>query len=97
MTFWACCGARSYLEVLSDDVAMWGLHGGKIEQYVSEIETLAKANATLTQFHERRRSDIESGELPSVAESLSPPARLASSKADTRGHPRYEGCPDQPV
>ena len=66
-----CCGARAYLDVLSDDVAMWGLHGGKIEQYVSEIETLAKANAILTQFHERRRSDIESGELPSVAESLS--------------------------
>ena len=66
-----CCGARAYLDVLSDDIALWGLHGDKIEQYVAEIETLAKANAMLTRFHERRRTDIESGECPSVAESLS--------------------------
>ena len=66
-----CCGARVYLDVLSDDVALWALNGKKLEQYVAAIEALAKANATLTHFHQQRRTDIEAGRSPSVAESLS--------------------------
>ena len=66
-----CCGARVYLDVLSDDVALWGLNGKKLGQYVAAIEALAKANATLTHFHQQRRTDIEAGRSPSVVESLS--------------------------
>ena len=69
-----CCGARAYLDALSDDVALWGLPGSRLEAYVDEIEILAKANAVLAQFHARRREDIESGDTPTVEESL---ARLA--------------------
>lgn len=66
-----CCGARAYLDVLSDETALWGLVGEKLEGYVTEIETLAKANSILTRFHTQRRSDIESGSAPAVKESLS--------------------------
>lgn len=70
-----CCGARAYLNTLSDDVALWGLSGEKLEAYVDQIEILAKANSVLSRFHELRRVAIESGESPSVAESL---ARLSA-------------------
>jgi len=70
-----CCGARAYLDALSDDVALWALPGAKLEAYCAEISTLASANQTLAKFHRRRRQDIEAGERPSVEESL---GRLAS-------------------
>ena len=66
-----CCGARAYLDVLSDEVAVWGLPGEKLESYLEEIEILAKANSVLSAFHQRRREDIESGAMPTVKESLS--------------------------
>jgi uncharacterized protein (DUF169 family) len=69
-----CCGARAYLDAFSDDVALWGLPGEKLEGYVEALETLAAANDVLTRFHARRRRDIEAGETPSVETSL---ARLA--------------------
>lgn len=65
-----CCGARAYLDVLSDDIALWGLFGEKLESYVDEIETLAKANSVLSQFHQIRRVAVESGESPTVEQSL---------------------------
>lgn len=65
-----CCGARAYLDSLTDDVALWGLSAAKLETYVDAIETLAKANSVLSRFHELRRTDIESGRTPSVEESL---------------------------
>ena len=65
-----CCGARAYLGALSDGVTLWGLLGSKLEAYVDEIETLAKANGILTQFHEMRRADFQSGATPRVEESL---------------------------
>ena len=65
-----CCGARAYLDVLSDDIALWGLSGDKLEAYVDEIETLAKANSILSRFHELRQSAIEKGESPTVEQSL---------------------------
>ena len=65
-----CCGARAYLDALSDDVALWGLLGARLEQYVDEIENLAKANAVLSRFHTLRRAAIEAGESPSVQQSL---------------------------
>ena len=65
-----CCGARAYLDALSDSVALWALPGRKLDQYCEQIEVLARANKTLSAFHERRRKDVESGERPTVRESL---------------------------
>ena len=69
-----CCGARAYLDALSDDVALWALPGSRLDEYSEQIGVLAEANRTLAAFHERRKSDVESGERPTVRESL---ARLA--------------------
>ena len=69
-----CCGARAYLDVMSDDVALWALPAGKLDAYCNEIGILANANTILTVFHERRRSDVEAGQRPTVQESL---ARLS--------------------
>jgi uncharacterized protein (DUF169 family) len=65
-----CCGARAYLDVLTDDVAIFAIPGVKIEAYVQRIETLANANAVLAKFHHVRRRDVEAGQTPSVKESL---------------------------
>lgn len=69
-----CCGARAYLDALSDDVALWALPADKLDAYCGEIGILANANTILTAFHERRRADVEAGQRPSVQESL---ARLS--------------------
>ena len=65
-----CCGARAYLDALSDDVALWALPGSGLDAYCEQIAVLAGANRILTTFHERRRQDVESGERPTVRESL---------------------------
>jgi len=65
-----CCGARAYLDALTDSMAMWAFPGVKIEQYCAEIVTLARANETLTLFHARRREDVEAGKQPTVRQSL---------------------------
>ena len=65
-----CCGARAYLDALSDDVAMWALPGSRLDRYCEQITGFARANKTLTMFHERRRADVESGGRPTVQESL---------------------------
>ena len=65
-----CCGARAYLDALSDSVAMWAFPGSKLAQYCEQIAVLARANKTLTTFHVRRREDIESGQRPTVRQSL---------------------------
>ena len=69
-----CCGARAYLDALSDDVALWALPADQLSEYSDQIGVLAEANRTLAAFHERRKTDVESGERPTVRESL---ARLA--------------------
>jgi uncharacterized protein (DUF169 family) len=65
-----CCGARTYLDVLSDSVALWAFPGTKLDQYCAAIVSLARANKTLTMFHTQRREDIESGKQPTVRQSL---------------------------
>ena len=65
-----CCGARAYLDALTDAVALWALPGRKLAGYCSEIATLARANKTLTTFHTRRREDVEAGKQPTVRQSL---------------------------
>jgi uncharacterized protein (DUF169 family) len=63
-----CCGARAYLDALSDGIAAFP--GNKLEEYCAAIDTLARANKTLTLFHTRRREDIEAGKQPTVRQSL---------------------------
>ncbi len=66
-----CCGARAYLDILNDDVAIFALPGAKLAAYVERIEVLSRANAILSKFHELRRRDIGAGQHPTVQESLS--------------------------
>ena len=65
-----CCGARAYLDVMTDDLALWALPGARIAEYAERINVLAQANQILTQFHTLRRNDVEAGKLPSVKDSL---------------------------
>ena len=65
-----CCGARAYLDVMTDDFALWALPGARIEEYAERIKVMAQANQILTQFHTLRRGDVEAGKSPSVQESL---------------------------
>jgi uncharacterized protein (DUF169 family) len=65
-----CCGARAYLDVLTDDVAVFAIPGAKLEAYTRRIEALAKANAVLSKFHQIRRHDIAAGGTPTVKDSL---------------------------
>jgi uncharacterized protein (DUF169 family) len=65
-----CCGARAYLNVLTDDVALFALPGNKLDAYVDRIVALAEANALLSKFHQIRRRDVEAGKSPTVKESL---------------------------
>ena len=65
-----CCGARAYLDNLSDDVALWALPGDRIADYAEQIGSFAKANELLGTFHKLRREDVESGQSPSVSDSL---------------------------
>ena len=65
-----CCGARAYLDVMTDDVALWALPGNRIAEFAERIDVLAQANQILTQFHTLRREDVEAGKTPRVKESL---------------------------
>jgi len=65
-----CCGARAYLDVLSDDVALYAIAGRTLSAFAERITALAKANEVLTKFHQIRRNDIEAGRTPTVQESL---------------------------
>src|SRR5690242_7135446 len=65
-----CCGARAYLDVLTDDFALWALPGARIGDYAARIKILADANQILTKFHQLRREDVAAGQSPSVKESL---------------------------
>lgn len=65
-----CCGARAYVDALTEDVALWALPGAKLNAYVDRIAALSKANTILTAFHEMRRKDVENGKTPTIKESL---------------------------
>jgi uncharacterized protein (DUF169 family) len=65
-----CCGARAYLDVLTDEVAVFAIPGAKLEAYVRRVEALAKANGILATFHQLRRSTIAAGGTPTIKDSL---------------------------
>lgn len=65
-----CCGARAYLDVLTDDIAVFAIPGARLEAYAGRIEALAKANAVLSKFHQIRRRDVAAGATPTIKDSL---------------------------
>jgi len=65
-----CCGARAYLDHLTDEVAIFAIPGAKLASYAQRIQTLAKANSVLAKFHQIRRRDIGAGQTPTVNDSL---------------------------
>jgi uncharacterized protein (DUF169 family) len=65
-----CCGARAYLDILTDGMAVFAIPGAKLDAYAERIQLLAKANSTLAAFHKMRRQSIEAGGAPTVKESL---------------------------
>jgi uncharacterized protein (DUF169 family) len=65
-----CCGARAYLDVLTEEVALWALPGSKLNLYLERLVALAEANSVLTTFHQMRRKDVENGKSPTIKESL---------------------------
>ncbi|HUN87001.1 MAG TPA: DUF169 domain-containing protein [Terracidiphilus sp.] len=65
-----CCGARAYLDVLTDDVALFALPGAKLSVYLERITALAQANSALAKFHRLRRRDVAAGAAPTIKESL---------------------------
>lgn len=79
-----CCGARAYLDILTDEVALWAIPGSKLNLYVERVGALAKANSVLTTFHQRRRDDVEDGKSPNIRESLmlcrAEPSPISESK-----------------
>ncbi len=65
-----CCGARAYLDVLTDDVALYAVPGTSLAAFTERVTALAKANGILTRFHQIRRRDIEAGKTPTIQQSL---------------------------
>ena len=65
-----CCGARAYLDVLTDEVAVYAVPGTAVGAFAERIAALAGANAILTKFHQIRRKEVEAGMTPTVKESL---------------------------
>jgi uncharacterized protein (DUF169 family) len=65
-----CCGARAYLDALTDDVALYAIPGARVAEYAERVSTLAHANKVLSAFHRLRRQDVEAGGRPTVKESL---------------------------
>jgi uncharacterized protein (DUF169 family) len=65
-----CCGARAYLDVLTDEVALYAIPGTTLSAFAERIAALSAANKILTAFHQIRRKDIEAGATPTIQESL---------------------------
>ena len=65
-----CCGARAYLDVLADDVALWAIPGTRLSEYAERVGALAHANAVLSKFHTIRRRAVEAGGRPTIKDSL---------------------------
>jgi uncharacterized protein (DUF169 family) len=65
-----CCGARAYLDNFNDEVAIFALPGANLSAYVDRLRILSSANTVLSRFHQMRRTNIASGNRPSVQHSL---------------------------
>ena len=65
-----CCGARAYLDILRNDIALYAVPGASIDAFADRVAALAQANGILAVFHQIRRRDVEAGKSPSIQESL---------------------------
>ena len=65
-----CCGARAYLDILSESVALYAIPGPAIGAFAERVTALSKANTILTAFHGIRRRDVDAGRNPTIRESL---------------------------
>lgn len=65
-----CCGARAYLDLLTDNLSIFAIPGRRMDAYVARIEVLAAANEALARFHQIRREEIGAGHRPSVQDTL---------------------------
>jgi hypothetical protein len=65
-----CCGARAYLNLLTDAISLFAFPGAHIDAYAERIVALASANAVLSKFHRIRREEIYGGNRPTVDDSL---------------------------
>jgi uncharacterized protein (DUF169 family) len=65
-----CCGARAYLDVLTEDVALYAIPGASVAEFSERVAALSKANEILMKFHQIRRKDVEGGASPTIQESL---------------------------
>ena len=65
-----CCGARAYLDNLTDNTAIFAIPGSKLEVYAQRIAALVKANAILSEFHQIRLRAVHAGQSPTVKDSL---------------------------
>jgi uncharacterized protein (DUF169 family) len=65
-----CCGARAYLDIMTDEVAVFAIPGTKLDAFAERIEALANANQILTKFHDARKRQVAAGTQPTVADSL---------------------------
>jgi uncharacterized protein (DUF169 family) len=65
-----CCGARAYLDVLTENVALFAVPGKTLGAFAERVAALSHANGILTKFHELRRKDVEAGKNPTIQESL---------------------------
>jgi uncharacterized protein (DUF169 family) len=65
-----CCGARTYLDTLTDAVALYAIPGAAIAAFAERIGALSKANQLLQRFHQIRKKEVEAGGTPTVLESL---------------------------
>ncbi len=77
-----CCGARAYLDVFTDEVALFALPGAKVATYAERISALSQANSVLAKFHQLRRRDVLAGKSPTVKESLAVLQSHSASSAD---------------
>jgi uncharacterized protein (DUF169 family) len=65
-----CCGARAYLDTLTDDIAIWAIPGPKLNLYAERVRALSKANSVLSAFHRIRREAVAKGQSPTIKDSL---------------------------
>jgi uncharacterized protein (DUF169 family) len=65
-----CCGARAYLDTLTDEVALFALPGANLAAYLERLATLTAANQLLGRFHQLRRLDVAAGQRPTIPQSL---------------------------
>ncbi len=65
-----CCGARAYLDTMTDDIAIYTVPGASIAAFAERVAALAKANGILSKFHQIRRRDVEAGGNPTIEQSL---------------------------